>query len=400
MLTSAVRWVPGWVRVELEGGYPARMLNELTAAGLPVWRVRLRGEGLRFSCPAREYRRLRPLARRACMRMHLLQKHGLPFWIHRYRRRGGLLAGLVLYAAVLCMLAPRIWAIQVVGNTDTPTETILAVTQALGVEIGRPMDSLPIKELEIMGLNQLPTLGWITVNPRGSVARVEVTERRPTPQVLDLSVPSDMVALRDGLVESMTVRSGKPAVIIGGAVKAGDLLIAGRVESELGEQLYRAYGEVWAETRRHITVTVPLSYEERVAEGLTVFRPTLTFLGWHMPLYSDSPLGKDFIRRRREHFLQGGGLTLPLGVTNDYYYRTKVVTKARTARQAAALALVYLRRQEEALFLPGSFTEIHRQEEAKQGQYVLTVTYRCRENIAVEVPLGAAPPSDGNTSTK
>ncbi len=400
LLTSVLRWFPGWVRVELEGGYPARMLNEMTAAGLLLWNVRLRGEGLRLSCPAREYRQLRPLARRACMRMRLQRKHGLPFWLHRYRRRGGLAVGLVVYGLLLSLLAPRIWAVEVVGNTATSAQDILAVAQDMGVQIGKRMDSLDIKRLEIVGLSRLPTIGWITVNPRGSVARVEVTERSPTPQVLDLSTPSDMVALRDGLVLSVTVRSGTRAIKEGEAVKAGDLLIGGRTESELGEQLYRSYGEVWAQTNRRITVTVPLAYEQRVPDGPAIFRPTVTFLCWEFPLYCPSDLREHCIVRQRRHFLQGGGLTLPLGVVNEYHYRTCTVKKARTAHQAAALAAEQLARQEKELFLPDSFTELSRQEGVEKGQYVLSVTYRCVENIAVEVPLGEALPPQGAEDAK
>ncbi|MBQ5840782.1 MAG: sporulation protein YqfD [Clostridia bacterium] len=398
LLTSALRWFPGWVRVELEGGYPVRMLNEMTAAGLPLWNVRLQGEGLRLSCPAVIYRHLRPLARRACMRMRVQRKHGLPFWLHRYRRRGGLVVGLAVYGILLALLAPRIWAVEVVGNTATPTQEILTVAQDMGVLTGRRMDSLDIKRLEIVGLSRLPTIGWITVNPRGSVARVEVTERGPTPQVLDLSTPSDIVALRDGLVTSVTVRSGTRAVKEGEAVKAGDLLIGGRVESELGEQLYRAYGEVWAQTQRRITVTVPLAYEQAVPDGLAAFRPTVTFLCWELPLYCVADAEKGCIVRERRHFLQGGGLTLPLGVVHEYRYRTRVEKKARTAHQAAALAAAQLAAQEKELFLPDSFTEIARQEGVQKGQYVLSVTYQCIENIAVEVPLGTAPapPASGD----
>ena len=87
MVSRLLRWVVGWVRVVTEGGYPERLLNDLTAAHIPIWNVHRRGEETRFSCMAGDYRRLRPLARRACLRMRVGQKHGLPFWRHRYRHR-------------------------------------------------------------------------------------------------------------------------------------------------------------------------------------------------------------------------------------------------------------------------------------------------------------------------
>ncbi len=387
VLSSVLRWVFGWVRVEAEGGYPEKLLNDMTAAGISVWGVHQRQEWLRFCCFARDYRALRPASRRACMRMRARRKSGLPFWVFRYRHRRGLLAGMAVYAAVLLLLAPRIWIIDVVGNTDTTDGEILAVAAEMGVQLGRPMSALEIKNLEIDGLRQLPSLSWITVNPSGCVARVEVAERMPTPQVLDLSKPSDMVALRDGRILGMEVRSGYRVALDGEAVTAGSLLITGRLQTEQGEKLHRSYGEVWAETRRQITVSVPLLYDRVVPDGYVALRPTLTFLWWQIPLYGSGQLAGHYQQRTTTHFLQAKGMTLPLGITNQYHMRTRLVPTARTAHQAAKLAAKQLAAQEQALFEPDSFKEIQRQEGVQAGSYVIRATYTCVENIAVEVPI-------------
>ena len=382
----AFRWFPGWVRVETEGGYPERVLNAIANEELAVWGVRFRDERMRFSCFARDYRLLRHRARRACVRMRVRQKRGLPFWLHRYRHRKGLSVGLVVYALILALLAPRIWVIEVVGNGATPTEEILAVAQDMGVQLGARMDGMQIKQLEIMGLNRLPTLAWISVNPSGCVARVEVTERKPTPQVLDLSHPSDMVAVRDGKIVSVTVVSGQKRVMAGEAVSAGTVLISGRVESELGEQLYRAYGEVWAQTERRITVSVPLTYYPAVPDGFVAVCPTLSFLGWQIPLYAAPPTGEEYQQTERAHFLQANGLTLPLGITNRYYIRTTRPAITRTEEIAAELAKKRLKAQETALFGDGEYEELERTHTVVDGAVTLSVKYRCLENIAAEEP--------------
>lgn len=386
-ISHVFRWFPGWVRVETEGGYPERLLNAVANEEIAVWGVRFRDERMRFSCFARDYRLMRYKARRACVRMRVKQKHGLPFWLHRYRRRKGLLVGLVLYAVILAALSPRIWAIKVVGNDATSTQEILAVAQDMGVRLGARMDGLQIKQLEIMGLNRLPTLAWISVNPNGCVARVEVTERKPTPQVLDLSHPSDMVAVRDGKILSVTVVSGEKRVMVGEAVSAGTVLIGGRVESELGEQLYRAYGEVWAQTERRITVSVPLTCYPAQADGHVAVCPTVHFLGWQIPLYVTPPVGEEYRVVRQTHFLHANGLTLPLGLTNDYYIRTVRVKTGRAAQEAAALAEKRLKAQEKILFGEGEVKEIRRTAKTVDGVYTLSVTYSCVENIAIEEPF-------------
>ena len=63
------QWLPGYVTVEIEGGFPERMLNELTGGGIAVWRIRRRAESVRFCCLAGDYRRLRRPAKRAGVRM-------------------------------------------------------------------------------------------------------------------------------------------------------------------------------------------------------------------------------------------------------------------------------------------------------------------------------------------
>ena len=181
MVSRMLRWFPGWVRVEAEGGYPERLLNAVTAADMAAWNIRRRGESVRFSCLAGDYRALRPMARRACVRMRVRHKHGLPFWRHRYRHRKGLLVGLALYVLILALLAPRIWVIQVSGNTVTPTEDILAVARQRGVVLGARMDGVDVKGLQIGGTKDMPTVSFITVNPSYCVARIEVTEREPSP---------------------------------------------------------------------------------------------------------------------------------------------------------------------------------------------------------------------------
>lgn len=386
-LSRIWRWFGGWVRVQTQGGYPERLLNLVANDELAVWNVRYKGDVMWFSCFARDYRVLRPRARRACVQMRVYQKHGLPFRLFHYRHRKGLLLGLCLYAAILCLLAPRIWVVEVVGNTTTETEDILAVARDVGVEVGARMDKVDIKTLEIMGLNDLPTLAFISVNPSGSVARIDVAERKPTPQVLDLSVPSNMVALRDGRILSVTVVSGQKRVMAGEAVSAGTVLIGGRVQTELGEQLYRSYGEVWAQTERRITVSVPLTYHPSVPDGFVAACPTVTFLGWEIPLYANVSMKDPCQITEKAHFLKAGGLTLPLGITTRYFVRTEKCEMTRTKSEAAALARVRLAAREKELFEPDSFEETNRKETLKDGVFTLSVTYQCVENIAVEEPL-------------
>lgn len=394
MVSRVMRWFPGWVRVETEGGYPERLLNAINAAAIPIWGMSRKGEGMNFSCRAGDYRRLRPMARRACLRMRLRRKHGLPFWRHRYRHRKGLLVGLALYILVLAWLSPRIWVIEVVGNSTIPTETILAVAREHGVIVGERMDAVDVKGLQIGGTTDMPHLAFITVNPSYCVARIEVTERDMPPATADPTQPTDVVALRDGRILRMEVYGGQILVKAGEAVSAGTRLITGRRQTEIGERFYRSYGEVWAQTRRQITVSVPLSYEDTQPTGEVVCQPTVTFLCWQIPLYSNIPLQQQTRQYQASHFLTVGDTVLPLGVTNTYQIVTETMVKTRTEAEAQTLAEAQLAEKEAALFLPDSYELLSQEGGVEDGAYVIRATYQCVENIAVEVPLDENLPAD------
>lgn len=393
MVSRLLRWFYGWVRVSAEGGYPERLLNELTAAGIAVWGVRWQREYLRFSCTARDYRRIRFAARRAHLRMRMMHKSGLPFWWHRYRHRKGLLVGLVVYAVILGLLSPRIWVIEVQGNITTPTEEVLQVAAERGVRVGALMSRVDVKDLQLRGNDTLNQVAFVTVNPSHCVARIQVTEREPTPEVIDLSQPSDLVAVCDGEIVKMEIRSGQKLVQTGEAVTAGTRLVTGRVDTELGEKLYRSYGAVWAQTHRRITVSVPLKYHQLVPDGEAVCRPAFTLFCWDFPLYSSTPLQAKTAHRRTQHFLTFDGTRLPLGMTIDYYLPLTERLAVRTAKEAENLAHKQLAQQEAQLFTPNSYERKSLSGRVQGGAYLLTATYLCRENIAVEVPLDGTLPS-------
>ena len=111
-----LRWLLGWVEFEAEGGFPERLLNLAARCGIPLWDTGRRGVVLTARCFARKYKKLRPIARKAGVRLHVVRRHGVPFFLHRYRARAGLVAGLATYVVLLQILSQQIWVMQVSGN--------------------------------------------------------------------------------------------------------------------------------------------------------------------------------------------------------------------------------------------------------------------------------------------
>lgn len=385
------RFLTGYVWFSGEGGFPERLLTEAAKSNLPLSDSRREGESFFAGCPARDYRRLRPLARRACMRLKIRHKSGLYFRLFPYRKRVGVPVGLTLAVTLLVLLSGRVWVVTAEGNTTIPDSEILSAMEALGVYPGCRLSSLDMEWLRTEALTRLPQVSYLSVNPTGCVARVAVTERGQTPSIQDFKQNfSNMVAARDGRILSVEVYSGQAAVIAGQGVTKGMLLIGGAVESASGNTVFRrSAGRVIAETTREISITVPFREQKQLPAGDPILRPVFRFLKWDVPLFGHGTLSGDYLVTEYRHLPHNGSFSLPIGLISRYYTPHKMTVLSHSPEAAAALADQRLKEQKDALSSGGVtfLSEQHKTVQKTDRGITLTVTYLCKEDIAREIPL-------------
>ncbi len=391
MWLKLLRFFCGYVRFTAEGGFPERFLSEATAAGLQLTDTVRQGERFAAACPAGQYRRLRPLARRACMRLRVTHKSGLYFRLFPYRKRAGLPIGLLLGALLLYVLSGRIWVVTVQSEVPVDEAAILTAVAEKGVYVGCRMDAVDMQALRIEALSKLENLVYVSVNPSSCVARVAVSTRAPTPTIQDFhSGYSNLIAARDGRIVKAEIYSGQGTVQVGDGVTQGMLLVSGTVESGAGNlHLRRAAGRVIAETTHTVTACVPFAETQFIPAGNTVYRPYLRFLCWDIPLFADTPLLGRYTVNTALHLPHNGEFSLPCGIIDTRYIPLAEMAVTLTKEQAAAKAVQRL--QHEIALLTDSGVavkaETARKVDITDTAYTITVTLRCEENIAKEIPL-------------
>ena len=383
-LIRFLRWLFGWVRLTAEGGFPERLLNLAAREEIQLWGICRQGITLTACCRAKDDKRLRQPARKACMRMRVRERHGAPFFLRRYHARAGIAVGLAAYILLLHFFSQRIWAIDVIGNEKLSDREILSVLEPMGVELGKISENLDIPNIQLIALQKIPDVAWLAVNLSGSVARVEVKERTLPPTPTDPNRPSNIRAARDGRIIEFSVYGGEAAVQNGDAVTEGMLLVSGVIEGEKGTILRRSQAKIIAETNRELEVRVPLKETRLLPTGRTIFRPTLNFFTLSIPWYTDGPIDSEYSLEESQHPLMAGGLPMPLSITSRRYILMEPAEIVRTEREAAALAEKQLAQKEQAELGNARITASQYQGETAGGYYVLRGAYQCIEDIGVE----------------
>ena len=96
-MRTLLAWLFGFVTARMVGSEPEALLNQCAQRGLTLWKMeRLDPVTLLVKVPATQWRRVEALAERMGCQAEDVQRRGVPYFLGRFRRRYGLLVGLVL----------------------------------------------------------------------------------------------------------------------------------------------------------------------------------------------------------------------------------------------------------------------------------------------------------------
>lgn len=220
----------GYVRVRLWGNAPERFLNLCSAGGLELWAVECRKDGMYCCIRLRDLKACRPYLKKSGVRLRILGRHGVPFFLERNRGRKLWAAGFVSFFLILWMLSRFVWGIEYVGNTRYTDDQLAHSLKEWGVSCGVLKSGISCEELEEALRAEYEGLTWVSVRLAGTKLTVHVKENEvPMTREVPEEEPCDLAASCAGTITRMIVRSGVPLVKAGDTVEEGQLLVSGTI---------------------------------------------------------------------------------------------------------------------------------------------------------------------------
>ena len=394
-MQRAINYLRGSVRLEVVGPYPERYFNICSARGIRFWGVeRLDETSLRLTVSKVQARRAIALGARCLCDVTAVQERGAPSRARQLARRYGMLAGLALSLAAVLVLSRFVLVIHITGNEAVPTETIRAELARIGLDVGSYGPALEPRELSNRALMDLEELSFLSVNLKGIRAEVVVREKAPVPELEPTEGEADLVAAKAGTVEEIIALAGTALVEPGAEVEPGDALISGRVTLTrrddpsvvIDSYGVRAKGFVWAEVEERLSAAFPLTASWKVYTGETQTRWELSFFSQRFQISKKTfqPFAEYDKIEEQWALSLGEGLELPIAlhrVTARAYEGNAV---ALNADQAEALLRETLERRLARSL--GEYDAVLARDwtvERRDGALSVTLTARCREQIAV-----------------
>ncbi len=381
-----LRLFRGTVTFEAHGVFFEKFLLLCTQQEIPVFTPKRKDEVLTASVNASDYRKLKKPAKKAGLRLHIREKHGIPFLISRYHARLGIVFGIIAFLCILTILSNFLWSVKIIGIENANENEILAQLESLGLKTGRYIPSIDVRELEQRFLLQNDQISWIAININSSVAEIRVHERVDSPEFfLKDDTPCDIVACETGVIRYMEVYTGQPMVKTGDTVTEGELLISGITESSKGNtDFVHARGKVLASVWETATFDVNLTQTYRSDTGQKKSFYKVKIFGWEIPLYFSENVSFDAYEETQDIPLSIFGFSLPISVER----RTKIgyetlqeeLSEDAAKKRAFELWDTYKREHYRDSFIEKELPT----GETENGIYHLTVQVTVKKDIAKE----------------
>lgn len=233
MLRYILNNLAGYLRIRVEGYSPERFLNLCCYHGIFLWNLRPAKGAYEMNIRVRDFRRLRPMVRKSRAKVRIIQKRGVPFFIHKYRGRKLFFTGSVIAICLIFLLSSFIWRIQIDGNLARTDEVLLSFLTEKGIACGMAKKNVDCDRIEKDIRMEYDDIIWVSAYVHGSCLKIKVREnpdRKELQTEAEAEAPMDIVAEADGIIQKIITRKGNPLVREGSEVKKGEILVSGSVE--------------------------------------------------------------------------------------------------------------------------------------------------------------------------
>lgn len=389
MINRILAFLKGNVTIEAEGDFLERFLNICMRRGIFLGDIkRLSDQKIKAKIGIGGFREVRPIAKKTRTRVRIKKRSGMPFLLHRYRKRRFAIIGVAVFFALLWYFSSHIMGIDIIGNQRLSVTELENGLREFGLYRGTLASSIDRRLIQNKMMTKFDDIAWIGINVKGSRAYIEVKERLDTEKSVEQDVPCNIIASRDGQITGLEVISGQTMVKLMDMVEKGDLLVSGAVDSGVvGIRYAHSDGAVYARTIYKKTKEYPLEFVEKQYTGEVKTRYSIGLFGKEIRLFNNQRKPFEYSdkseERNKYYFISDKFLSVAITKTDYREYLPQ--KKRRTETETANLGKTELARElerevaeHEAKILSRDFSY----RVLDKNRIEVTAEFVCREDIA------------------
>ena len=407
-MLKVIQYLKGYVVIRVWGFSPERFMNLCSNHHIFLWDIQNNTQKFQtgyyeMSMSVRDFYRLKAIVKKTGTRVSIQKKCGLPFFMHRARKRKIFIIGLLGSLFFWIWMSGYIWAIEIQGNYYVSHDIMMEFLQEQEIRVGMKRSLVNIESLEKEIRRQYDVVTWTSARIDGTrlviqLKENDVRESNPREEPED-GEGYDLVAENDGIVKSIVTRSGIPLVTEGTYVVKGDILVEGKIpiyqdDNTVKEYQYcRADADIYIQSIYQLTRKLGETYEakqytenQKTLYTLMVFGKTIKFPFYYVNKYE---LYDIYEEKKQLKLLENFYLPVYYGkeTIREYEIVTNVYTKDEVKEQFSQELLKFIETlSEKGVQIIGKNVTINKENKAWKMKVDLGVVEKTGRNVLTEKP--------------
>ena len=262
-------YILGYVSIEVEGYFIERFINICNSKKIFLWNMKRKHSTIiRVNIGIRDFKKIKEIAKKTKCRVKIQKKRGIPFILHKYKKRKIFAIFFILLIIAVITLSNFVWNIEVIGNNKISAEEIIKDLADDNFKVGTSKTNLNTKNIIDKIRLKRSDLAWIGIDIKGTNAIVKIVEADLKPDIIKEEEYCNIVATKDAMIVKINAQNGTAVVKEGDIVTKGTVLIQGWLEGQFtGIRYVHANGEVQAKVWYSQKASVPLKQTKKIKTG-------------------------------------------------------------------------------------------------------------------------------------
>ena len=317
----------GYNRVRVMPSDKERFFNSLYVSGIGIWDISEEDGKIFFSVRGEDMPPLYSVSRSFGTSVVIVKSCAAVNFISFVRKYRYMLGTFVICAVVLFSLSRYIWQVNIYGVALTDEKLLSEFIYENGYRSGMKKSELSKSGLELLIKTNFPYITSVVSDTDGVMLNITVYESQAPIATYDRSVPVDIVAVKDCVIDEIDVYNGTALVQAGDSVKKGDVLISGRLEytykDEKGTRNIHAIGKTLSYEKVfcdniYVDMYVPSENAPYISEK------TIYFMGKSFVFCDDASLTEGYFAKEEKNLqISLGWLNLPILYDETRWYNTR-----------------------------------------------------------------------------
>ena len=286
-LKILLNYILGYVNIKVEGFFIERFINICISKKIILWNIKRKKSTIMYAnIGINDYKKLKPIAKKTKSKISIQNKKGLPFVVHKYRKRKIFVGLLAVIFIALFVMSKFIWNIEIKGNNQISKAEILEELNKQGLKIGAYKGKINSNSIINRVRLDRNDIAWMGIDLEGTNAIVEIKETSKAPEIIDENEYCNIVSNKEGMITKINVQNGTAVVKEGDIVKQGDILVQGYLEGKYtGIRYVHAKADIEAKIWYSKKEKVFLKQQIQVPTGATEEKYTLNINNFKINFY-------------------------------------------------------------------------------------------------------------------